>query len=184
MKTIAAGLTAAVVFGGLALAQPPAPPAAAPAAAPAAPAATPATRPARPPAAPPVGPDAASMTWMAGTRIQTNAAPGAVPVYEAFSPPINGAFAGSATFAGGQEFHRFARDPADGVFKLSLNSTSCPNWCSYPLKSIEPGKAVFSNGTVEITFWDRGGGKVGLANLNTTTGRRMEWLYEMIPAPK
>jgi hypothetical protein len=134
--------------------------------------------------------DGSSLTWMAGSRVHTNADGG--KVYEAFIGPANGMVTGTATVAIGkdrayQEFHRIGPNTA-GVYGLAVASTrSGFTWNFTPVKTIEPGKITFQSddGALTIVYYKEPGGGVGsrvdrVAEGKTTT---QEWHFKVLPAP-
>lgn len=99
----------------------------------------------------------ASLSWMLGTRVHTNA--DGSKVYEAFIGPMNGVVTGTAVSAIGAdraftEYHRIGPN-AEGVYGLDVaNTRSGMKWNFTPLKSIEPGKITFqtADGTLTISY--------------------------------
>jgi hypothetical protein len=123
--------------------------------------------------------DGSSLTWLAGSRVHTNA--DGSKVYEAFVGPLNGVMTGTALSANGldqpsTEYHKLGPN-ADGKWGLSVaNTRSNMAWNFTPLKSLEKDRVVFqsADGNLTITYFAKAGGGVGakverVANGKTTT---------------
>jgi hypothetical protein len=133
----------------------------------------------------------ASLTWMEGARVHTNA--NGSKVYEAFIGPVNGVVTGTALSAIGTdkaytEYHKIGPN-ADGVYGLDVaNTRSQMKWNFTPLKAIEPGKIIFqtTDRALTIMYYSEPGGGIGskvdrVADGKTTTS---EWHFKAMPAPK
>ena len=99
--------------------------------------------------------EAASLGWMLGTRVHTNA--DGSQTFEAFLGPVNGVVTGTALTTMGAdraftEYHRIGPN-ADGVYGLDVaNTRSGMKWSFTPLKSIEPGKITFQSADGKLTI--------------------------------
>lgn len=99
--------------------------------------------------------EAATLAWMLGTRVHTNA-DGSL-VYEAFLGPVNGVVTGTAltnigTDRAYTEYHRIGPN-ADGVYGLDVaNTRSGMKWSFTPLKSITPGRITFRSADGKLTI--------------------------------
>jgi hypothetical protein len=110
--------------------------------------------------------DGGSLTWLAGSRVHTNA--NGSKVYEAFIGPINGVMTGTALSAIGKdqaytEYHKLGPN-AEGKWGLSVaNTRSNMVWNFTPLKVIDKDKVVFqtTDGNLTITYFSKPGGSVG-----------------------
>lgn len=135
--------------------------------------------------------EVASLSWMQGARVHTNA--NGTLVYEAFIGPVNGVVTGTALTVIGTdraytEYHRIGPN-ADGVYGLDVaNSRSGMKWSFTPLKAIEPGRITFqsSDGSLTIAYFSDNAGGVQsqvdrVADGKTTT---QEWHFKPLPAPK
>jgi hypothetical protein len=136
--------------------------------------------------------DGSSLTWIAGSRVHTNA--NGSKVYEAFIGPTNDVVTGTALSAIGTdkaytEYHRIGPN-AEGVYGLDVaNTRSSMVWNFTPLKSIEPDRITFqtADGKLTIMYYSEPGGGVGSkvdrigADGKTTTS---EWHFKALPAPK
>ena len=135
--------------------------------------------------------EAASLGWMLGTRVHTNA-DGSV-TYEAFLGPVNGVVTGTALTTMGAnraftEYHRIGPN-ADGIYGLDVaNTRSGMKWSFTPLKSIEPGKITFqsADGKLTISYASDGASgikaqvdRVGADNKTTT----QHWHFKPIAQP-
>jgi hypothetical protein len=109
--------------------------------------------------------EVASLTWMQGVRVHTNA--DGSKVLEAFIGPVNGVVTGTALSAIGTdraytEYHRIGLN-ADGVYGLDVATTrSGMKWNFTPLKAIEPGKITFqtADGKLTISYADDSAGGI------------------------
>jgi hypothetical protein len=109
--------------------------------------------------------EVASLTWMQGVRVHTNA--DGSKVLEAFIGPVNGVVTGTALSAIGTdraytEYHRIGPN-AEGVYGLDVaNTRSGMKWNFTPLKAIEPGKITFqtADGKLTISYADDGAGGI------------------------
>lgn len=134
--------------------------------------------------------DGSSLTWMAGSRVHTNADGG--KVYEAFIGPANGVVTGTALVAIGTdraytEYHKIAPN-TQGIYGLAVASTrSGMTWNFTPLKSIEPGRITFQSedGALTIAYYKEPGGGVGSRVDRVTEGKTttQEWHFKALPAP-
>lgn len=132
--------------------------------------------------------EAASLGWMLGTRVHTNA--DGSQTYEAFLGPVNGVVTGTALTTMGAdrafaEYHRIGPN-ADGVYGLDVaNTRSGMKWSFTPLKSIEPGKITFqsADGKLSISYASDGAGGINAqvdrisADNKTTT---QTWAFKPI----
>lgn len=138
----------------------------------------------------PITPDAAaSLGWMLGVRVHTNADGSAV--YESFLGPVNGVITGTALAAIGPdraftEYHRIGPN-ADGVYGLDVaNTRSGMKWNFTPLKAIEPGRIIFqsADGKLTISYADDGAGGINAQvdrvgdDARTTT---QTWAFKPMP---
>lgn len=141
--------------------------------------------------APTIPAEAASLTWMQGARVHTNAN-GAL-VYEAFIGPVNGVVTGTAltnigTDRAYTEYHKIGPN-AEGVYGLDVaNTRNGMKWSFTPLKAIEPGRITFqtTDGALTIAYFSDNAGGVQsqvdrVADGKTTT---QEWHFKPIPAPQ
>jgi hypothetical protein len=123
--------------------------------------------------------DGNSLTWLAGSRVHTNA--NGSKVYEAFVGPINGVMTGTALSGNGldqpnTEYHKLGPN-ADGKWGLAVaNNRSNMAWNFTPLKSLEKDRVIFqsADGNLTITYFAKSSGGVGakvdrVANGKTTT---------------
>lgn len=109
--------------------------------------------------------EVASLTWMQGVRVHTNA--DGSKVREAFIGPTNGVVTGTALSAIGTdraytEYHRIGPN-ADGVYGLDVaNTRSGMKWNFTPLKAIDPDKITFqtADGKLTISYADDGAGGI------------------------
>ena len=136
--------------------------------------------------------EVASLTWMQGARVHTNA--NGAPVYEAFVGPVNGVVTGTALTvltAGGAytEYHKIGPN-AEGVYGLDVaNTRNGMKWSFTPLKAIEPGRITFqsADGKLTIVYSSEANGRIGSrvdrvgVDGKPTT---QEWRFKAIPAPK
>ncbi len=135
--------------------------------------------------------EAASLTWMQGTRVHTN--DNGTPVYEAFVGPVNGIVTGTAltnigTDRAYTEYHRIGPND-DGVYGLDVaNTRSGMKWSFTPLKSIEPGRITFQSpdGKLTIAYFADGAG--GVQSEVTRLGAdgkpaKQEWHFRPISTP-
>lgn len=135
--------------------------------------------------------EAASLGWMLGTRVHTNA--DGSQTFEAFLGPVNGVVTGTALTVMGAdraftEYHRIGPN-ADGVYGLDVaNTRSGMKWSFTPLESIEPGKITFrsTDGKLMISYASDGAGGINAqvdrigADKKTTT---QMWAFKPLPAP-
>lgn len=141
--------------------------------------------------APNIPAEAASLTWMEGARVHTNA--NGTPVYEAFIGPVNGVVTGTALTVIGTdraytEYHRIGPN-AEGVYGLDVaNTRNGMKWSFTPLKAIEPGRITFqtTDGSLTIAYFSDNAGGIQsqvdrVADGKTTT---QEWHFKPLPAPK
>lgn len=133
--------------------------------------------------------EAASLGWMLGVRMHTNA--DGSEVYESFLGPVNGVITGTALSAIGAdraftEYHRIGPN-ADGVYGLDVaNTRSGMKWNFTPLKAIEPGKITFqsADGKLTISYASDGAGGINAqvdrigADSKTTT---QTWAFKPTP---
>jgi hypothetical protein len=141
---------------------------------------------------PPAVPDeAATLAWMQGVRVHTNA--DGSKVLEAFLGPVNGVVTGTALSAIGTdkaftEYHKIGPN-TEGVYGLDVaNTRGGMKWNFTPLKAIEPGKITFqsADGKLTISYADDGAGGVNAqvdrvgADANTTT---QTWAFKPTSAP-
>lgn len=132
--------------------------------------------------------EAASLGWMLGTRVHTNA--DGSQTFEAFLGPVNGVVTGTALTVMGAdhaftEYHRIGPN-ADGVYGLDVaNTRSGMKWSFTPLESIEPGKITFrsADGKLMISYASDGAGginarvdRIGADKKTTTT----TWAFKPI----
>jgi hypothetical protein len=142
------------------------------------------------PPAPVIPAEAASLSWMQGARVHTNA--NGTLVYEAFIGPLNGVVTGTALTVIGTdraytEYHKIGPN-ADGVYGLDVaNTRNGMKWSFTPLKAIEPGRITFQteDGALMIAYYSDGAGGIGsqvdrVADGKTTT---QEWHFKPLPAP-
>jgi len=130
--------------------------------------------------------DGASLTWLAGSRVHTNA--NGSKVYEAFVGPLNGVMTGTALSANGldqpsTEYHKLGPN-ADGKWGLSVaNSRSNLVWNFTPLKSLEKDKVVFqsADGNLTITYFAKAGGGVGAKVERIANGKTTATDYDFKP---
>lgn len=140
--------------------------------------------------APKIPAEAASLTWMEGARVHTNA--DGAPVYEAFIGPVNGVVTGTAltnigTDRAYTEYHKIGPN-AEGVYGLDVaNTRNGMKWSFTPLKTIEPGRITFqtSDGSLTIAYLSDNAGGIQsqvdrVADGKTTT---QEWHFKPLPAP-
>jgi hypothetical protein len=107
----------------------------------------------------------ASLNWMQGVRVHTNA--DGSKVLEAFLGPVNGVVTGTALSAIGTdgaftEYHRIGPNP-DGVYGLDVaNTRGGMKWNFTPLKAIAPDKITFQSvdGKLTISYADDGSGGI------------------------
>lgn len=133
--------------------------------------------------------EAASLGWMQGVRIHTNA--DGSQVLESFLGPVNGVVTGTALSAIGTdkaftEYHRIGAN-GDGVYGLDVaNTRSGMKWNFTPLKAIEPGKITFqsTDGKLTVIYADDGMGgvnaqvdRVGVDSKVTT----QTWAFKPVP---
>lgn len=156
--------------------------------APATPAQTPQT-PAGQTVRPAIPDEAASLAWMQGVRIHTNA--DGSQVLESFLGPVNGVVTGTALSGIGTdkaftEYHSIGPN-ADGVYGLDVaNTRSGMKWNFTPMKAIEPGKITFqsTDGKLTVIYAADGAGGINAqvdrigADHKTTT---QTWAFK--PAP-
>lgn len=143
--------------------------------------------------APAIPAEAASLTWMLGTRVHTNA--NGSLVYEAFLGPVNGVVTGTAltnigTDRAYTEYHKIGPN-AEGVYGLDVaNTRNGMKWSFTPLKAIETGRITFQSADAALTiayFSDGAGGvqsKVDRVADGKTTAQ--EWHFkpiEQAPSP-
>lgn len=141
--------------------------------------------------APTIPAEAASLTWMQGARVHTNA--NGSLVYEAFIGPVNGVVTGTAltnigTDRAYTEYHKIGPN-AEGVYGLDVaNTRNGMKWSFTPLKAIEPGRITFqtADGALTIAYFSDNAGGVQsqvdrVADGKTTT---QEWHFKPIPAPQ
>ena len=141
--------------------------------------------------APTIPPEVASLTWMQGTRIHTNA--NGTLVYEAFIGPVNGVVTGTALTSIGAdraytEYHKIGPN-ADGVYGLDVaNTRNGMKWSFTPLKAIEPGRITFqtADGVLTIVYYSEPGGGIGSRVDTVREGKAttQEWHFKALPAPK
>jgi hypothetical protein len=137
--------------------------------------------------------EAASLAWMEGARVHTNA--NGSKVYEAFVGPLSGVVTGTALAGAGStsaytEYHRIGPN-AEGVYGLAVTNSTRKNevWNFTPLKAIEPGRIIFqsADGKLTIMYYSEPGGGIGSkvdrvgAEGKPTT---QEWHFKALPAPK
>lgn len=137
--------------------------------------------------------EAASLAWMEGARVHTNA--NGSKVYEAFIGPLNGvvtgtALAGAGTSSAYTEYHRIGPN-TEGVYGLAVTNSTRKNevWNFTPLKAIEAGRITFqsTDGKLTIVYYSEPGGGIGSkvdrvsADGKTTT---QEWHFRALSAPK
>lgn len=109
--------------------------------------------------------EAASLGWMQGVRVHTNA--DGSQVLETFIGPVNGVVTGTALSGIGTdraytEYHRIGLN-ADGAYGLEVaNTRSGMKWSFTPLKLIEPGKITFqtTDGKLTISYASDGAGGI------------------------
>lgn len=135
--------------------------------------------------------EAASLGWMLGTRVHTNA--DGSQTFEAFLGPVNGVVTGTALTVMGAdraftEYHRIGPN-ADGVYGLDVaNTRSGMKWSFTPLESIAPGKITFrsTDGKLMISYASDGAGGINAqvdrigADKKTTT---QTWAFKPLAAP-
>ena len=135
--------------------------------------------------------EAASLGWMQGTRVHTNA--DGSQTFEAFLGPVNGVVTGTALTTMGAdraftEYHRIGPN-ADGVYGLDVaNTRSGMKWSFTPLESIVPGKITFrsADGKLMISYASDGASGINAqvdrigADKKTTT---QTWAFKPLPAP-
>ena len=135
--------------------------------------------------------EVASLVWMQGARVHTNA--NGTPVYEAFIGPVNGVVTGTALTvltAGGAytEYHKIGPN-AEGEYGLDVaNTRNGMKWSFTPLKAIEPGRITFQtkDGSLTIAYFSDNAGGIQsqvdrVSDGKTTT---QEWHFLPIPAPQ
>lgn len=135
--------------------------------------------------------DVASLGWMQGVRVHTNA--DGTKVLEAFLGPVNGVVTGTALSAIGTdkaftEYHKIGPN-AEGVYGLDVaNTRGGMKWNFTPLKSIDPGKITFqsADGKLTISYADDGAGginaqvdRIGADNKAST----QTWAFKPTVAP-
>jgi opacity protein-like surface antigen len=129
----------------------------------------------------------ASLTWMQGVRVHTNA--NGTKVLEAFLGPVNGVVTGTALAMRGDnaaftEYHKIGPN-ADGVYGLDVaNTTNGMKWNFTPLKSIEPGKITFqsANGAVTISYAATPDGGIDAQVVRAAAGAaetKQEWNFKL-----
>jgi hypothetical protein len=133
----------------------------------------------------------ASLSWMEGTRVHTNA--NGSKVLEAFIGPINGVVTGTALAPIGTdraytEYHKIGPNP-DGVYGLAVaNTRSNMQWNFTPLQAIEPGRITFrsTDGKLTIVYYSEPGGGVGSQVVRVMDGKTMtqDWHFKPLPAPR
>lgn len=109
--------------------------------------------------------EAATLGWMQGVRVHTNA--DGSQVFESFVGPVNGVVTGTALSTIGAEkafteYHRIGLND-DSVYGLDVaNTRSGMKWNFTPLKAIEPGKITFqsADGKLTISYADDGMGGI------------------------
>jgi hypothetical protein len=135
--------------------------------------------------------DGASLTWLVGSRVHTNA--NGSKIYEAFIGPINGVVTGTALSAIGTdqaytEYHKLGPGP-DGKWGLSVaNTRSNMLWNFTPLKAIEKDKVTFetADGALTIIYYAKPAGGVGSTVERKANGAttKTEYDFKPLPAPK
>jgi hypothetical protein len=114
---------------------------------------------------PPFPDEAATLGWMQGVRMHTNA--DGSQVLEAFLGPVNGVVTGTALSAIGTEkayteYHRIGPN-AEGVYGLDVaNTRGGMKWNFTPLKAIEPDRITFesADGKLTISYASDGAGGI------------------------
>jgi hypothetical protein len=131
--------------------------------------------------------DGSSLTWLAGSRVHTNA--NGSKVYEAFVGPLNGVMSGTALSAAGldapyTEYHRLGPN-AEGKWGLSVANSrnNMATWNFTPLKAIEKDKVIFqsADGAVTITYFAKPGNGVGAKVERTANGKTTTTSYDFKP---
>jgi hypothetical protein len=136
--------------------------------------------------------DGNSLTWLAGSRVHTNA--NGSMVFEAFVGPINGVMTGTALSAlpnngAYTEYHKLGPN-ADGKWGLSVaNTRSNMVWNFTPLKAIEKDRVIFqtAGGGLTITYFAKPGGSVGsTVERKAADGKviKTDYDFKPLPAPK
>jgi hypothetical protein len=134
--------------------------------------------------------EAASLTWMEGARVHTNA--NGTRVYEAFIGPVNGVVTGTALTSIGTdraytEYHKIGPN-AEGVYGLDVaNTRNGMKWSFTPLQAIEPGRITFqtTDGALTIVYYSEAGGGIGSRVDTVRDGKAttQEWHFKAMRAP-
>jgi hypothetical protein len=128
---------------------------------------------------------AATLGWMQGVRVHTNA--DGSDVREAFIGPINGVVTGTAVSAIGAdraytEYHKIGPN-ADGVYGLDVaNTRSGMKWNFTPLKGIDPDRITFqtADGALTISYAKAPGNGIDAKVIRVADGKAVtqEWHFK------
>ena len=127
--------------------------------------------------APEIPAEVASLTWMQGARVHTNA--NGTPVYEAFIGPVNGVVTGTAlTMIGADraytEYHKIGPN-AEGVYGLDVaNTRSGMKWSFTPLKAISLAASPSrrADGALSIAYFSDNAGGIRSRSIALLTERQ------------
>lgn len=106
--------------------------------------------------------DGNSLTWLAGSRVHTNA--NGSKIYEAFIGPLDGVVTGTALFPGGVEYHKLGPGPDGKTYGLSVaNTRSNLAWNFTPLKAFEKDRVIFEtpDANLRIQYFLKPGNTIG-----------------------
>jgi len=134
--------------------------------------------------------DGNSLTWLAGSRVATNAT--GAKTYEAFIGPQNGTVTGTALAVNGTytEYHKLGPGPDGKTWGLSvMNPRSNMQWGFTPLKEFQKDRVVFqsTDGARTISYISRPGNAVlAVVEARAADGKvtRTEYDFQPLPAPK
>ncbi|OYX51626.1 MAG: hypothetical protein B7Y90_01165 [Alphaproteobacteria bacterium 32-64-14] len=134
--------------------------------------------------------EAASLAWMQGTRVHTNA--DGSQTFEAFLGPVNGVVTGTALTTLGAdkaytEYHRIGPN-ADGVYGLDVaNTRSGMKWSFTPMESIEPGRITFRSKEKGLTVSYASDGEGGIiaevVRVNNFEMTQQRWHFKPVAQP-
>jgi len=129
--------------------------------------------------------DGNSLTWLAGSRVHTNA--NGSKVYEAFIGPLDGVVTGTALFPGGVEYHKLGPGPDGKTFGLSVaNTRSNLAWNFTPLKAFEKDRVIFEtpDGNVRVQYYLKPGNVIGAkVERKAADGKVVTTEYAFAPLP-
>lgn len=130
--------------------------------------------------------EAATLGWMQGVRVHTNA-DGSL-VREAFLGPVNGVVTGTALLMLGAdgaytEYHKIGPN-SEGAYGLDVaNTGNGMKWSFTPLKAIEPGKITFqsADGALTISYAHGEGDVVNAQVVRVAGGETTTQNWHFVP---